>query len=67
MDKWCLFIKEVIKKNFKIYGILRRGSTHKIERLEDLNINNKIDFLRCDITEYQAVQKYIEKIKPDFL
>ncbi len=58
--------RKLLKKNFKIYGILRRGSTHKIERLEDLNINNKIDFLRCDITEYQAVQKYIEKIKPDF-
>ena len=54
------------KKKYKIYGILRRGSTKTIERLVELGIDRKIHFLRCDITEHQTVQKFIENIKPDY-
>ena len=59
--------QKLIQKNVKVFGILRRGSTPKNERLLKLNIHNKIEYLRCDLTEHQTVQYYIEKIKPNYI
>lgn len=59
--------QKLIEKKFKIFGILRRGSTPKNERLIKLNIHNKIKYLRCDLTEHQTIQYYIEKIRPNYI
>ena len=50
----------------KVFGILRRGSTQSIDRLEYKKIHKKIEFIRCDLSEFQTIDEYIRNIKPDY-
>jgi len=56
----------LIKKNFKVYGIIRRTSTDPLYRLKHLGVEDKINFLNVDLSEHQRVHKYINSIKPNF-
>ena len=58
--------EKLLKKGFKIFGVLRRGSTQSIQRLEYKQIDKKIEFIRCDLTEFQTISNYIKAIKPDY-
>jgi GDPmannose 4,6-dehydratase len=58
---------KLLNKKIKVYGIIRRGSSPKIQRLKYLKIDKKINFIHCEITEHQTIANYIKKIKPDFI
>jgi GDPmannose 4,6-dehydratase len=56
----------LLKKNFNVFGILRRNSTDPFKRLDYLNIKNDINFISLDISESKQVDSVIRKIKPAF-
>ena len=39
----------LLKKNYKVYGILRRNSLDPLARLEYLKIKNKINYINLDL------------------
>jgi GDPmannose 4,6-dehydratase len=57
---------KLISKGLKVFGILRRGSTQSIERLEYKKIQKRIEFIRCDLSEFQTITNYIKDIKPHY-
>ncbi len=56
----------LIKKNYKVYGIIRRNSLDPLARLEYLKIKNKINFISLDLSEHLKIIEIIKKIKPKF-
>ena len=56
----------LLKKNYKVYGILRRSSLDPLSRLEFLNIKNKIEFINLDLSENLRIVEVIKKIKPKY-
>ena len=56
----------LIKKNFKVYGIIRRTSTDPLYRLKYLGVEDKINFLNVDLSEHQRVNRYINSIRPNY-
>tara|TARA_B100001121_G_scaffold263625_1_gene244583 strand:+ start:116 stop:1159 length:1044 start_codon:yes stop_codon:yes gene_type:complete len=59
--------KFLLEKNFKIYGISRRTSNYKFQRLKYLGIFDKIKIIYGDIVEYEYFSKIIKNLKPDYL
>lgn len=59
--------KDLIKKGYKVYGSIRRGSTPKLGRLSILEISKKIDFLPLEITEFSNVFTTLKNLKPDLI
>ncbi len=57
----------LLKKNYKIYGLIRRGSTNRLYRLEYLNIKDRINFIYGELNEFQNLQNEILRIKPDLI
>ena len=67
MTRWIIFSK-IFEKNFKIYGISRRTSNYKFQRLKYLGIFDKIKIIYGDIVEYEYFSKIIKNLKkPDYL
>ena len=56
----------LLKKNFNVFGILRRNSSDPFKRLDYLNIKNDINFISLDISESKQVDSVIRKVKPAF-
>ena len=56
----------LIKKGYKVYGVIRRTSTDPFYRLKHLKIDKKIEFLNTDLSEYQRINSHIGSIKPNF-
>jgi GDPmannose 4,6-dehydratase len=54
----------LIKKKYRVYGIVRRSSNDNLIRLNHLGITNKINFLYSDLQEHQRIQSFIKNIKP---
>ena len=54
--------KYLIKKNYKVFGIFKKK---KLQNLHYLNIQNKINYLNCNLSNYKKISLYIKKIKPD--
>lgn len=54
----------LIKKNYKVYGIVRRSSNDNLTRLNQLSITKKINFLYSDLQEHQKITNFIKIIKP---
>ena len=59
--------KFLLEKNFTVYGISRRTSNYKFQRLRYLGIFDKIKIIYGDIVEYEYFSKVIKNLKPDFL
>ncbi len=57
----------LLKKNYKIYGILRRNSIteHQQNRIEDLNTSKNIDLAYGDVEDRSSLDKLLKKIQPD--
>ena len=57
----------LINKNYKVYGIIRRNSVveHQKNRLENLNINKKIELSYGDVEDRPSLDNLLKKIKPD--
>ena len=56
----------LLKKKYKVYGILRRSSLDPLSRLEFLNIKNKIEYINLDLSENLRIVEVIKKIKPKY-
>jgi GDPmannose 4,6-dehydratase len=57
----------LVNKNYKVYGIVRRNSfvEHQKNRLEDLNIDKKIELFYGDVEDRTSIDNLLKKIKPD--
>ena len=55
--------KYLLKKKIKVYGIYSK----KNKNLLYLNIEKKINLIRCDISNLKKISLIIKKIKPDFI
>lgn len=57
----------LLKKKYRVFGILRRSSNFKLNRLEFLNIRDKISFFHCELEEHKNLEMIIKKIKPNYI
>ncbi len=56
----------LLKKKYKVYGIVRRSSSDPLSRLEFLKIKNKINYINLDLSEHLKIIEIIKKIKPKY-
>ena len=59
--------RDLLEKNYKVYGSIRRGASPKTQRLVELGIINNINFVSLEITEFANVLSVLQKIKPDYI
>ncbi len=59
--------RDLLNKNYKVYGTIRRGASPKTFRLEELGIVNKINFVSLELTELANVIHVLNEIKPDYI
>ena len=61
------YLSEHLIKNYKVYGIVRRNSVveHQKNRIEDLDINKKIELSYGDLEDRSCLDNLLKKIKPD--
>jgi len=57
----------LLKNNCKVFGILRRSSNYKLQRLDYLGIKDKIKYYHSELNEYKNIEQIILKIKPDVI
>ena len=57
----------LIERGHEVYGAMRRGSTAKTDRLQELGILDKIELVTLEITEYANVQTVLSEIRPDYI
>jgi GDPmannose 4,6-dehydratase len=57
----------LLKKKYKVYGLIRRTSNLKIQRLDFLGINKKINFLHGELNEHKLIEEFIKTIKPNYI
>jgi GDPmannose 4,6-dehydratase len=55
----------LLKKNYKVYGIIRNFDKKQFQNLETLKIKKKIHFLKSEISQHKKIASFIKKIKPD--
>lgn len=53
----------LLKKNYKVYGLVRRLSTPNIENIRD--IQNKIEFISGDLLDQTSLTEAVELAQPD--
>ena len=56
----------LLKKKYKVYGIVRRSSVDPLSRLEFLMIKDKINYINLDLSEHLKIIEIIRKIKPKY-
>jgi len=59
--------KLLLEKNYDVFGLLRRSSNYKLQRLDYLGIKNKIKYFHSELNEYKNIEHIILKIKPDVI
>lgn len=50
----------LLDKDYEVHGLVRRGSTNKLWRLDYLGITNEVNLIELDLTEYNSVTKLIQ-------
>ncbi|MFN3132280.1 GDP-mannose 4,6-dehydratase [Roseibium sp.] len=55
----------LLDKGHEVYGAMRRGSTSKTGRLNELGIRDKIKYCTLEVTEFANVQNVLNEIRPD--
>lgn len=55
----------LIKKNYKVYGIVRRSSSLNTSRIDHLAEHKQLKLLHGDILDSGQIERIISKIKPD--
>lgn len=54
----------LLKKGYKIFGIVRSLKKNQFNNLKILKIEKKVNFIKCDLLEYKKLSSIIKKIKP---
>ena len=57
--------KLLLERDYKVYGLIRKGTASNFSNLEYLDIKDKIDFITGDITDESSIKKIIQKISPN--
>lgn len=55
----------LLKKGYKVYGLLARRATATSWRLEYLNILDKVELIEGDLTDVTSIVRAIEEAQPD--
>jgi GDPmannose 4,6-dehydratase len=55
----------LLNKGYKVYGTYRRSASNSSWRMEELGIQNKINFVEMELLEFSNVLRAIDTIKPD--
>ena len=57
----------LLKKNYKVYGIIRRNSIveHQKNRIENIEIDKNVDLFYSDLEDRSSLDSLLKKIKPD--
>ena len=53
----------LLSKGYKVYGMVRRASTEKFERIE--HIRDRIEFLQGDLLDQASLNEAVSTIRPD--
>lgn len=54
----------LLKKKYKIFGIIKNLKKNQFNNLKILKIKKKIKFIKCNLLEYKKISLIIKKIKP---
>lgn len=57
--------QKLLKEGYVVYGGTRRSSNRNFERLDRLNVTQKIKFVEMDLLDYSNIFNIIKDIKPD--
>ena len=57
----------LIRDGWNVYGGFRRGSSHKVWRLEALGIADKVNLVEFQLSEPQNIIEIFQTIKPDHI
>jgi len=57
--------KLLLGKGYRVVGGIRRTSTGIIHRLAELGIENDVELVTFDLSEFQNILRLLEKVKPD--
>lgn len=57
----------LLKKRYKIFGIVRSLKKKQFNNIKILKIKKKINFIKCDLLEHKKLSSIIKKIKPVML
>jgi GDPmannose 4,6-dehydratase len=55
----------LLKNNYRVYGLIRQGNQTAFSNLKYLEIEQKIEFIACDLESFDQVYAIISRIKPD--
>jgi GDPmannose 4,6-dehydratase len=55
----------LLKKNYKVIGLLRNSSFINRKNLDYLGVFSDIDLKKCDLLDFESVQEVISRSKPD--
>lgn len=57
--------KLLLDKGYRVVGGIRRTSTGIIHRLAELGIENDVELVTFDLSEFQNILRLLERVKPD--
>jgi len=57
--------KFLLEKNYKVYGLYRRGATEVFSKLKEHGIYDKIELLDFDLLEFSNICRLVRKYQPD--
>jgi GDPmannose 4,6-dehydratase len=57
--------KLLLKKNYKVYGLISRYTNPNFENLDYLGITDKIEFVSGDMTDENSLTNIIKNVNPD--
>jgi len=55
----------LLKKGYKIYGVIRASKQSYDGNLKYLGIQDKIDFIPVDLTDFEKLKEILKEIRPD--
>lgn len=63
----CYLARHLLSQGHEVYGAMRRGSTAKTDRLQELGVQSKVKICTLEVTEFANVQTVLSEIRPDYI
>ena len=57
--------KWLLEHNYEVYGTNRRNSVDNLERLDVLNIRDKVQLIDADLCDYYSLMRAFREVQPD--
>src|ERR1700748_1511175 len=55
----------LLKKNYRVVGLIRSFYGSNLFRLKYLNVENRIELVECDLQDLSQIIKIVSQYKPD--